>query len=37
MQVIADYYNAVPDGVVDDRFGIKHSDFVSSEYSGRQT
>lgn len=32
-QVIADYYNAVPDGVVDDRYGIKHSDFVSPEYS----
>jgi alpha-L-fucosidase len=32
MQVEADYYNAVPDGVVDDRFGIKHADFVSPEY-----
>jgi len=32
MQVQADYYNAVPDGVVDDRFGIKHSDFTSPEY-----
>jgi alpha-L-fucosidase len=32
MQVEADYYNAVPDGVVDDRFGIKHSDFGSPEY-----
>ena len=32
MQVEADYYNAVPDGVIDDRFGIKHSDFVSPEY-----
>jgi alpha-L-fucosidase len=32
MQVEADYYNAVPDGVVDDRFGIKHADFTSPEY-----
>ena len=29
----ADYYNAVPDGVVDDRFGISHHDFTSPEYS----
>lgn len=32
MQVEADYYNAVPDGVVDDRFGIAHTDFTSPEY-----
>ncbi len=32
MQVEADYYNAVPDGVVDDRFGIRHADFISPEY-----
>lgn len=32
MQVEADYYNAVRDGVVDDRFGIKHADFISPEY-----
>ena len=32
MQVEADYYNAIPDGVIDDRFGIKHSDFTSPEY-----
>ena len=32
MQVEADYYNAVPDGVVDDRFGIAHADFKSPEY-----
>lgn len=31
-QVEADYYNAVRDGVVDDRFGIKHADFISPEY-----
>lgn len=33
LQVIADYYNAVPEGVVDDRFGVKHSDFTSPEYA----
>ena len=32
MQVEADYYNAVPDGVVDDRLEIKHADFTSPEY-----
>jgi alpha-L-fucosidase len=32
MQVEADYYNAVPDGVIDDRLGIKHADFISPEY-----
>lgn len=32
MQVEADYYNAVPDGVIDDRFGIAHADFTSPEY-----
>jgi alpha-L-fucosidase len=29
----ADYYNAVPDGVIDDRFSISHSDFTSPEYA----
>jgi alpha-L-fucosidase len=33
MAIEADFYNAVPDGVVDDRFGIKHSDYTSPEYS----
>jgi alpha-L-fucosidase len=33
MKVEADYYNAVPDGVIDDRFGIKHADFTSPEYT----
>src|ERR1700728_188281 len=28
----ADYYNDIPDGVIDDRFGIKHADFTSPEY-----
>ncbi len=32
LKVMADYYNAVPDGVVDDRFGVAHSDFQSPEY-----
>jgi alpha-L-fucosidase len=33
LEVEADYYNAVPDGVIDDRFGIAHADFTSPEYS----
>ena len=37
LQVMADYYNAVPDGVIDDRFGVKHSDFQSPEYEKRST
>ena len=32
VEVEADYYNAVPDGVIDDRFGIEHADFTSPEY-----
>ena len=32
LQVEADYYNAVPDGVIDDRFGIAHADFTTPEY-----
>jgi alpha-L-fucosidase len=32
LQVETDYYNAIPDGVIDDRFGIKHADFKSPEY-----
>ena len=32
LQIMAEYYNAVPDGVIDDRFGVKHSDFTSPEY-----
>jgi len=32
LEVMADYYNAVPDGVIDDRFGVPHSDFTSPEY-----
>ena len=33
LKIEADYYNAVPDGVIDDRFGIKHADFTSPEYA----
>ncbi len=32
LQIMAEYYNSVPDGVIDDRFGVKHSDFKSPEY-----
>jgi alpha-L-fucosidase len=32
LQIMAEYYNAVPDGVIDDRFGVKHFDFKSPEY-----
>lgn len=32
LQVEADYYNSIPDGVIDDRFGIAHADFTSPEY-----
>jgi len=33
LQVEADYYNTIPEGVIDDRFGIKHADFTSPEYA----
>ena len=32
LEIMAEYYNAVPDGVIDDRFGVAHSDFKSPEY-----
>ena len=32
LEIMAEYYNAIPDGVIDDRFGVAHSDFVSPEY-----
>ena len=32
LELMAEYYNAIPDGVIDDRFGVKHSDFKSPEY-----
>jgi alpha-L-fucosidase len=37
LQVMADYYNTVPDGVVDDRFGVPHADFKSPEYEKLDT
>jgi alpha-L-fucosidase len=33
LKIMADYYNAVPDGVVDDRYGVEHSDFSTPEYA----
>ncbi|HEY2121937.1 MAG TPA: alpha-L-fucosidase [Candidatus Acidoferrum sp.] len=32
LELMALYYNTVPDGVIDDRFGVKHHDFTSPEY-----
>lgn len=32
LEIMAEYYDAIPDGVIDDRFGVLHSDFVSPEY-----
>jgi alpha-L-fucosidase len=32
LEIMAEYYNAIPDGVIDDRFGVQHSDFKSPEY-----
>ncbi len=32
LELMAEYYNAIPEGVIDDRFGVPHSDFVSPEY-----
>jgi len=32
LEIMADYYNTVPDGVIDDRFGVAHFDFKSPEY-----
>ena len=32
LQLMAEYYAAVPDGVIDNRFGVKHSDFSTPEY-----
>lgn len=34
-KVIADYYNAVPEGLVDDRWGIGFGDYGSPEYEQR--
>jgi alpha-L-fucosidase len=32
LDIMAMYYNTVPDGVIDDRFGVPHSDFITPEY-----
>jgi len=32
LAIMAEFYNSTPDGVVDDRFGVPHSDFTSPEY-----
>jgi alpha-L-fucosidase len=32
LQLMVEYYAAVPDGVIDNRFGVKHSDFTTPEY-----
>lgn len=32
LELMAEYYRAVPDGVIDDRFGVDHHDFTSPEY-----
>ncbi len=32
LEIMAFYYNTVPDGVIDDRFGVQHHDFTSPEY-----
>jgi alpha-L-fucosidase len=32
-ELFADYYNTVPDGVIDNRFGVDFSDFTTPEYA----
>jgi alpha-L-fucosidase len=32
LEIMAEYYNVVPDGVIDNRFGVPHSDFKTPEY-----
>ena len=36
MKIISDYYNAVPEGLVDDRWGIGFGDYGSPEYETRR-
>jgi alpha-L-fucosidase len=31
--IFSHYYNTVPDGVIDDRFGVKFSDYTTPEYA----
>ena len=33
LQIFADYYNAAPEGVINNRFGYHHHDFTTPEYS----
>jgi alpha-L-fucosidase len=37
LEIMAEYYNRIPNGVVDDRFGVAHADFVSPEYETLKT
>ncbi len=32
LELMVEYYATVPDGVIDDRFGVRHHDFTSPEY-----
>ena len=32
-EIFSEYYNRVPEGVIDDRFGVDFSDFTTPEYS----
>jgi len=32
-EIFSDYYNRVPDGVIDNRFGVKFADFTTPEYA----
>jgi alpha-L-fucosidase len=32
-QIFAQYYNSVPDGVINNRFGVKFADFTTPEYA----
>ena len=33
LKLMAEYYNTVPDGVLDDRYSVPHSDFITPEYA----
>jgi alpha-L-fucosidase len=37
LQMIADYYNATPDGVIDDRWSVDIGDFTTPEYQQYDT
>ena len=36
-ELFAEYYNTVPDGVINNRFGVHFSDFTTPEYSSYRT